>query len=63
MLYVMNFSSGEHKKTVNTYCEEEKEVPASPDQPHSFYEDREEKVYNHVLSPDARNRRILQGYF
>lgn len=39
MLYVMNFSSGEHKKTVNTYCEEEKEVPASPDQLHSFYED------------------------
>ena len=45
MLYVMNFSSGEHKKTVNIQCEERKEVPASPDQPHSFYEDREEKVY------------------
>lgn len=39
MLYVMNFSSGEYKKTVNTHCEEEKEVPASPDQLHSFYEE------------------------
>lgn len=50
MLYVMNFSSGEHKKTVNTYCEEEKEVPASPDQLHSFYEDKEEKVYTIELT-------------
>lgn len=58
MLYVMNFSSGEHKKTVNTYCEEEKEVPASPDQLHSFYEDKEEKVYtNDGDMPSLQNKR------
>lgn len=58
MLYVMNFSSGEHKKTVNIQCEERKEVPASPDQPHSFYEDREEKVYtNDSDIPSLQNKR------
>ena len=58
MLYVMNFSSGEHKKTVNIQCEERKEVPASPDQPHSFYEDREEKVYtNDGDMPSLQNKR------
>ena len=54
----MNFSSGEHKKTVNIQCEERKEVPASPDQPHSFYEDREEKVYtNDSDIPSLQNKR------
>lgn len=47
-----------YKKTVNTYCEEEKEVPASPDQLHSFYEDKEEKVYtNDGDMPSLQNKR------
>lgn len=33
MLYVMNFSSGEYKKTVNTHCEEEKVYTNDGDMP------------------------------
>ena len=58
MLYVMNFSSREHNKKIDMPCKEEKEVSVSSDQPHSFYENREEKVYtNDIDIPSPQNKR------
>lgn len=58
MLYVMNFSSREHNKKIDMPCKEEKEVSVSSDQPRSFYENREEKVYtNDIDIPSPQNKR------